>query len=145
MCMMVYVASDHALPTTLAWDQANPGFHVIELPADREAVRGQFSKPFVYYTGSHEGCGCGFQCDGGYEGAEEDADLLLVRRESRSRLADFLSVALQRQPEVELFACWDGDEAAEPEHRGRVRPAALLRERPSFRERELLVVSETGA
>lgn len=137
MCMMVYVASDRPLPTS-AWDAARPGFHVTEL-SDRDApVRRQFSKPYVYYAGSHEGCGCGFQ----YGEYEDEPAALAAGRDSRRRLAEFLAAALRHQPEVELFACWDGDQAAEPEHCGRVRPADLTRGRTFFREKELLVVSE---
>jgi hypothetical protein len=141
MCMVVYVASDYPLPTW-PFDRDRPGFHVTSL-SDREApVRRQFSKPFVYYLGSHECCGCGFQY-GENEGCEEEADLP-DKRESRRRLAEFLGVALQHQPAVEVFARWDGDEAAKPEHRRHVRPSDLVGNRTSFREKELLVVSEAA-
>ena len=138
MCMVVYIASDYPLPTS-AWDQTRPRFYVEEV-SDREAsVRRHFSKPCVYYAGSHEGCGCGFQY-GEYEDEHPPAN-----EDSRRRLAEFLSVALQQQPEVEVFACWSGDEAASVEHRDRVRPADLLRDHTFFREREFLVVSEQEA
>jgi hypothetical protein len=139
--MVVYVASDYPLPTW-PFDRVRPGFHVAELSEHETPVRRHFSKPFVYYVGSHESCGCGFQY-GEYEGFEDDADLP-EKRESRRRLAEFLAVALQHQPTVEVFACWSGDEAAEPEHRGRIRPADLVGERTFFREKELLVVSENA-
>jgi hypothetical protein len=142
MCMMVYVASNYPLPAA-AWDEAHPAFHVAELSDRDEPVRRQFSKPCVYYAGSHEGCGCGFQY-GQYEGFEEDPAALAAAQDSRRRLAEFLALALEHQSEVELFACWDGDQAAEPEHRGRATPADLVRERAHFRERELLVMSEAG-
>ena len=71
MCMMVYIASDCLLPTS-AWDETRPSFHVRELVERDEPVRRQFSKPHVYYVGSHEGCGCGFQY-GQYAGFEDDA------------------------------------------------------------------------
>ncbi|HEY1377446.1 MAG TPA: hypothetical protein VGF55_11670, partial [Gemmataceae bacterium] len=106
MCLVVYVASDDPLPT-VAWDGARPGFHVTEVTAADHPVRCRFAKPCVYYAGSHEWCGCGFQY-GEYEGYGEEADLPR-KRDSRRRLAEFLAVALQHQPEVELFACWDGD------------------------------------
>ena len=80
-----------------------------------------------------------------YEGVEEDADALAAARDSRRRLAEFLAVALQHQSEVELFACWDGDQAVEPEHRDRMRPSDLLRDRTFFREKEFLTVCEAGA
>jgi hypothetical protein len=144
MCWMVYVASDQPLPTT-AWDPARPLFHVIDLRARDEPVRCQFSKPHVYYVGSHEGCGCGFQYGEHAELEEEDAATLAAARDSRRRLAAFLSAALRQESALELFACWDGDQAAPAEHRGRLRPAELLRERTFFREKELLVVSEDEA
>jgi hypothetical protein len=137
--MMVYVASDYPLPT-LAWDAAHPGFYVTELSERDEPVRRHFTKPCVYYVGSHEGCGCGFQY-GEYVGYEEEADLV-QKQASRRRLAEFLAVALQHQAEVELFACWGGDEGAKAEYRERVRPVDLLRTRTFFREGEVLVVSE---
>jgi hypothetical protein len=140
--MVVYVASDYPLPT-LAWDQANPRFHVTELPERAEPVRRHFSKPCVYYAGSHEGCGCGFQW-GEYEGYGEEDDLP-AKQDSRRRLADYLSVALQHQPAVEVYACWDGDEGLPADHTGRVHPRDLTRGRTFFRERELLVVSELDA
>jgi hypothetical protein len=141
MCMMVYVASDYPLPT-LAWDEARPGFHVAELSDRDEPVGRQFSKPCVYYVGSHEGCGCGFQY-GQYEGIEVDPAELTAARDSRRRLSEFLAVALQHQSVVELFACWDGDQAAEPEYRGRMRPSDLVRDRTDFREKEWLAVTES--
>jgi hypothetical protein len=140
MCMMFYLASDYPLPT-LAWDESRPGFHVAELTDRDEPVRRQFSKPCVYYAGSHEGCGCGFQ----YGEYESDSAELAATRESRRRLAEFVAIALQHQSEVELFACWDGDQAAEPEHRGRMRPADLARDPVYFQEKELLVISETAS
>ncbi len=141
MCMMVYIASDYLLPTW-KWDRASSRFHVTELSAGDESVRRHFSKPCVYCVGSHEGCGCGFQY-GQYVGFEEDAGEQAAAHDSRRRLADFLAVGLQHQLEVELFVCWDGDQAAQPEHRERVRPADLFRIRTFFREKELLVVSES--
>jgi hypothetical protein len=142
MCIMVYVALDYPLPT-VAWDEARPRFHFTELSDRDEPVRRQFSKPWVYYVGSHEGCGCGFQY-GEFEEFEGDDATWAAAQDSRRRLAEFLAVALQHQVAVELFACWDGDQAAEPEHRGRVRPANLMHDRTFFREKELLVVSEVS-
>jgi hypothetical protein len=128
------------LPTS-AWDGARPSFFVEELPERDDAVRSQFSKPYVFFVGSHEGCGCGFQY-GQHEGFEEDPEELAAAEESRRRLAEFLAAALKDQAEVELFACWDGDQAARPEHHGRMSPSHLLRDRAHFREKELLVVSD---
>lgn len=142
MCMMVYVASDHPLPTS-AWDEARPGFYVEELSERDEAVRGRFSKPCIYYVGPHECCGCGFEY-GQYEELEQGREESAAVEESRRLLSEFLAAALRSQAEVELFACWDGDQAAMPEHRGQMIPSDLLRDRAHFREKELLVVSEAA-
>src|SRR5687768_14542572 len=125
MCTVVYVASDCALPT-VAWDQARPRFHVEEVGGADHPVRGQFSKPHVYYAGSHEHCGCGFQY-GEHEGVEESD--LADKVESRWRLAEYLADALKHQAAVEVYSCWSGDEGEPVEHRGRIRPSALVRER----------------
>jgi hypothetical protein len=144
MCMMVYIASEYPLPTS-SWDETNPCFYVETLSERDESVRRQFTKPWIYYVGSHEGCGCGFQY-GQYAGLEKDITALAAARDSRHRLAEFLAVALQHQWEVELFACWDGDQTAVVEHRGRIRASDLMRDRTFFREKELLVISgETPA
>jgi hypothetical protein len=143
MCLVVYVASDYPLPTQ-AWDEARPRFHVTAVVEPGHPVRRQFTKPWVYYAGSHDGCGCGFQHRADDDDEGDPAETTAVR-DSRRRLAEFLSVALQHQPAVEVFACWDGDEGEPPWHRGRLRPSHLVRGRGFFRERELLVVSETDA
>jgi hypothetical protein len=140
MCPMVYVASDDPLPV-LAWDQDNPQFHTAGLSKQHEPVRRHFSKPYVYYVGSHERCGCGFQW-GENKASEDD---LSAKQESRRRLVEFLAGALEAQPAVEVYACWDGDQAAPADRNERVRPADLLGSRKYFRERELLVVSELAA
>jgi hypothetical protein len=139
MCMMVYIASDYPLPL-LAWDKARPRFNVEKLTERDEAVRRHFSKPYAYYVGAHEGCGCGFQC-----GLYPDADPARVAdaNESRRRLSEYLSVALQHQASVELFACWDGDQGEASEHYGRIRPQDLPQGTTFFLERELLLVVDS--
>ncbi len=87
MCMTIYIASEYPLPTSL-WDEANPCFYVSALSERDESVRRQFTKHWIYYAGSHEGCGCGFQY-GQYTGLEEDVTALAVARDSRQRLAEF--------------------------------------------------------
>lgn len=142
MCVMVYIASDYPLPI-MAWDQDNPRFHTADLSKQDETVRGHFSKPYVYYVGSHERCGCGFQW--GENEESEDEDDLPAKQESRRRLVEFLAGALQDQPAVEVYACWDGDQAAPANRDEQVRLAELLEHRTFFRERELLIVSESSA
>jgi hypothetical protein len=138
--MMVYVASANPLPES-SWDKAKPGFYVQALPYRDEAVRRQFRLPFVYLLGSHQGCGCGFDWEGFEELDETYAECVAVR-DSRRRLSEFLSLALRNQPEIELYACWNGDQGAEPLFRGQIRPVDLITSRTSFQDGEWLLVSE---
>jgi len=135
---MVYVASSVPLPTG-SWEPDHPPFHAEPLIAVDEPVRKKFAKPHVYRLGAHEGCGCGFQ-HGEFPGLE-DAEDVEKARVSRGLLVEFLKNALREQDSVELFACWDGDQGEEPEHRGRVSPEDLLVDRTFFREKEFLVVA----
>lgn len=136
MCMMVYIASDIPLPL-IPWSKDKPAFHVQELTQRDAAVRRQFSKPNVYYVGAHEGCGCGFQ----HPEFDVDAEAQSQTTESRRRLGEYLRQALSQQQSIELFACWDGDQAKRPEYRDAVRLDEWLQSRSHFREKELLVIS----
>jgi hypothetical protein len=132
MCVMVYLASDRSLPE-IDWNPDAPGFHAsatIELRA--EHVRKRFSKPFVYYLGAHEGCGCGFS----YETDESLQDLYgkdpsyLAKvitgneqcRENVRRLREYVSAAAE-DGAVELYTVWAGDEGREPTERLSVTPS----------------------
>jgi len=142
MCLAVYIASDHALPT-VARDQDQPAFHVEEVVYPYNPVLLHVTKPFVYSAGSCGGCGCAFQFDGFYndEGEYEARDLP-EQVASRRGLTDFLSAALQHQAEVEVFTCCSGSESFPPKHRRRARPADFILDRTLFRFEELVVVSE---
>jgi hypothetical protein len=133
MCMVVYVGSDYPLPEIPMDGTGN--FHVAAVPAP-DPVRRHFTKPCVVYAGAHGGCGCGFQY-----GEHEDSEPYPGNVDSRRRLAEYVAVALQHQPEVELYACWSADEGEPAEYHDRIRPADLTTTRTYFRERELLVVT----
>jgi hypothetical protein len=111
--MMIYIASDRPLPL-IDWRGEFPAFHVRELRPQEEAVRTHFRKPFVYYVGSHEGCGCGFAygqwpCDGEDYSLEDAA-----ARRSVRRFSEYLASAT-RLGAVELYACWDGEQDRTPD------------------------------
>ncbi len=108
--MMLYVASDKPLPL-VTWDKDNPNFNVKELDENSKAVGRQFSKPYVYYLGSHQSCGCGFSY-GQYDyGEEEDK----AARESVRKLSEYLAQAVKVAGPLELYSCWDGDQEDKPE------------------------------
>jgi hypothetical protein len=139
MGIMVYIACDGSLPT-IAWDKDKPGFHVTSLPKQDEMIRRLFSKLFVYYAGSHEGCGCGFQFG---EYPESDPGELASAKHSRWELVKYLSREVRRHRAIELYACWDGDQSEPPVHFVHLRPADLVQTHTYFREREFITVTAT--
>lgn len=142
MCMMVYLASDLPL-RTIPWDKVAPGFTTSALASGdkdlEKCLRRQFTKPHLLYVGSYEGCGCGFQL-GQYPSESSDpADLALGRR-SLCDFATFLRDELPRAGTIELFACWDGDQGAPPEHRRTLTPSSLEGDSFFFLEKELSTI-----
>ena len=113
MCWVLYMAADRPLPLH-PFDPGSPGFNVA-VPAGREvAVRTQFSKPFVYALGAHTACGCGFdraQVNPAHPGELDATEVSL------GALRAYLDEALEAAGPLELFACWDGDQTAVPDHR----------------------------
>ncbi len=136
--MMIYLAADVPLPL-VPWDEEEPGFHVDEISETEEGVRAQFQKAHVVYVGSHEGCGCGFQYGKWPEGTHEPSELALCQA-SKAALAEYLSEQAGRVGRIELFACWDGDQEAIPEHQRSLAPAELAKPEFFFLEKELIAV-----
>jgi hypothetical protein len=138
MCLAVYLAADKPL-RLVPWDEAAPRFHTCRLGPDEERVKCQFAKPHLTYAGSYEGCGCGFQL-GEYPAELLDPDELALRRESLRELAAFLREELPRVGPIQLFACWEGDQEAPPEHRRALTPADIEGERFFFLQKEISTV-----
>ncbi|MGB5416243.1 MAG: hypothetical protein WBN01_16505 [Polyangiales bacterium] len=136
VCIAVYIAANRPLPT-IDWDESQPAFYVATLGKDEEPVRNQFTKPHVYYAGSHEGCSCGFQL--GNDRSPEDPEQARGR-ESLGAFAKYLEDALTRVDDVELFACWEGEQEAGVGHRRHLTPTDLRRDDFCFLERELSVL-----
>ncbi len=67
MCLLLYLGADRELPLTAEWNLDRPAFHVSVLRNPDPAIQHLLNTRYVYYVGSHEGCGCGF----GYESTEE--------------------------------------------------------------------------
>ena len=99
--MAIYLAADEPLP--LLNDHPGAVFYTAELrDKNDEAVRQHFTKRYVVYVGSFEGCGCGFFKLEHAEYAEPEE--VESRRSSLSALAAYLSDALRQCGAVELFS-----------------------------------------
>lgn len=137
MCRVLYIAADRPLPL-IPWNPESPEFHVTEVD-DREAsVKSQFSKPFVYYAGSHQGCGCAYDLESVSIG---EPDELTSARGSREALVDYLRDGVEAVGSLELYTCWDGDWAEPSVQRISIAPTALAPEELWLPERTFAVVS----
>jgi len=143
-CMTIYLAAEGPLPL-VEWRAEAPGFYLADLETENdELVRVQFTSPHVYCAGSHSRCGCGFNY-GRIAKFERDPEEMARKRHSLAAMSEYLAHEIGRVGEIELFACWDGDQAADPEIHRDLTPSSLLSERFFFYEKELSVVREDAA
>jgi hypothetical protein len=131
VCWSVHVASALPLPVG-AWNPEAPGFYLEAVLAD-DSVRDRFSLPFVYFVGTHLGCGCGFSR---YDNEDEREKI----QANYAALAGAIRDVLSRSSSVELFTSWEGDEVREPESLESVRVSELLRPEFELRERQFVRV-----
>ncbi|MFN2510542.1 MAG: hypothetical protein ABR568_03750 [Pyrinomonadaceae bacterium] len=136
--MMVYIAADNPLPL-IEWQENVTAFCVSELTEDEKKVSKQFSKPFLAYAGSFGGCSCGFSYGEDAIEDEDDRREDALSRESVRQLSEYLS-PLVKNGSIEIFACWDGDQEAEPEETQTVTPDYFGGEEFSFKEKQFLEV-----
>jgi len=144
MCMALYIASDEPVSGP-SWSDAMPAFNVQAITDVDAKVRSQFSKPHVAYRGAHTGCSCGFsygetEPTSDTEQAEEQAG-----RASVGALRSFLTAQLTRVSELQLFACWEGDQGEEPVLQLTVTPSHFDDAQFSLPEKALFKVSDGAA
>lgn len=115
--MMVYISSNNRLPI-IEYKKDSPDFYVKEISEGDfgyMGVRNTMSKDFIYYVGSHKGCGCGFNY-GIYELYDED-DIKEdnLGRESVKKLFKYIKDCLADVDQIDLFTCVAGNEDKQPE------------------------------
>lgn len=146
MCTMVYLAPHKPLPTNV-WDKDCPAYYVEALPPESRdnSVRQHLTGPFVYRLGSHQYCGCGFsyRYDPEWPDAAVFPDELDAAENSRASLAEYLTDALKDQESLEIWLCWAGDEARDPEARIHVSSEDFLN--PKLFGEEIVLLTVTNA
>lgn len=130
MCLAVYIASNKPLPL-ISWVEEKPAFYVAELSENEAAVKIQFKYQYIYYAGSHEGCGCGFFKDG-----EVGEELALVEVNYKDFSA-YLKKAKELGASIQIFSCWEGDQTSEPEYKEEISEESLNEEQFEFKEKVL--------
>jgi hypothetical protein len=117
MCRVLFIAASAPL-AELPYLTPPAPFSIALIDAEDAAVRTQFTLPYVYRTGAHTGCGCGFS----FGHAPEDT---AAGRESVRQLREALTQALEHVDHIELYSCWEGDTEAAPDERAEITPAWL--------------------
>lgn len=125
MCLALYLAASRALPV-IAWDDANPAFHVVHLPKSADGVRKHFHYDYVYYAGSEQGCSCAFNYEHEYNSILE--------------LKTYLRNALTYVNEVEVFACHVGAEEHETQHAQIISPEGIALPEFYFKDGQYLAI-----
>ena len=130
MCTAIYIASEVPLPL-VEWRDEAPCFYLTPLDARTEVIRPFFAGSYVYYVGSHQGCGCGLAYQP-YPGGDDEEATLTQR--DWELFATYLASALERVPEIELFTCWEGDQHEPPHVRVSITPDDIREGRFRYEE-----------
>jgi len=113
MCLALFVASDEPVHASAGWNgTAALSFH--PLAAADAWVRNVLSKPYVMYVGSHTGCSCGFAFGLIEPRTDAEAEEEARGRQSVAALRELLETRLAGAREVQLLACWAGNEGSLP-------------------------------
>jgi hypothetical protein len=97
----------------------------------------------VMYLGAYTGCSCGFSY-GTETASNTEPDEVAAARNSTHALREYIEGMLLSEPEVELFACWEGDQSEAEINRRVVEPAYFGGNGFEFVEREHLIVRPGG-
>ena len=120
MCYMLYLGSQVPLPTS-EWQKETPGFFLSESDGNIKEAKLHFTIPYVYYVGSHAGCGCGFF----YE-QDDDPEEYGISKSSARDLVNMIQQALDSSPKAELLVTWAGSEHKAISRRLEMKPEELL-------------------
>lgn len=133
MCYALFIATEKPIQL-ISWNKQEPGFYIIDLSEREETVKTQFSKPNIYYAGSHQRCGCGFVYDNLSPDAKDAFTKNELSKQSVRDLVEFLNNELQKGNELELFFCWEGNENSEPRYNIEMMPTELIASRFPLKE-----------
>ena len=128
MCLAIYIASNKPLPL-VEWNEKQPKFHVMAVTKEDGNIEKQFKNTNIAYAGSHEGCGCGFFKEG------EEGQELNVRQANYDALGYYLSSLMLGGSEIEIFACWEGDQGEEADFREKISLKELAEPEFQFKEK----------
>lgn len=126
MCYAIYIGADQPLATS-EWKEKDCLCYLTELAEKDQPARQHFSKPNVYYAGSHLQCSCGFFHNSMVftDDPAMMAEYEKTQNSARALIA-ILEHALQLAGTVEVFVTWEGNQSLAPARRLTLEPSALL-------------------
>jgi hypothetical protein len=107
MCRLLFLASDRVLPE-IPWNPDQPSFHVRRTEIAEKVVEAHLTKPYLYYVGSSEMCGCGFAAPEAPIEDEFDQMEHGSAAENLAELVKYLAENLTPFETLELYQAWDG-------------------------------------
>lgn len=113
MCYEIYIASDNPLET-IAWDEKNRKLNVIKLEIKDKSITKIFSKPHIYYIGSHLKCGCGFFYESSLSPGCNEGDVARQVKQSQEELKKYIKQSLEKSKEIELYLSWEKEKEKSP-------------------------------
>lgn len=153
MCYVLYIGTDHPLPT-IPWDENDRKLNTADLKDYDFEIAVHFTKPHQKYLGSDQGCGCGFR-NVSFQNGEWPEETMIGtegytgedQQPIHQQLHDFIANLLTGEDTtVELYGCWEGN-ANEPSAGGetillsrQLDKAFHFRERFDYTVRKTLLV-----
>jgi hypothetical protein len=113
MCYAIYIASDKPLKT-IDWDENNRKLNVDKIDSKDEIIRKVFSKPHIYYIGSHLKCGCGFFYESSLTPDCDEREVARQVNQSQEELKEYIRKSLDKSKEIELYVSWEGEKEKGP-------------------------------
>ena len=119
MCLALYLFTDNKMEE-IVFDKENPGLFLREIMEREYAVKNWVAdKPHIYYVGSSQGCGCGWEA--ALESDEEEE----IAEKTKDRQALHQLLASQNFAGSHLIICWEGDQGDELERPDKVSLAQI--------------------
>jgi hypothetical protein len=137
MCFCLYLATSSEPPLIPSQGfqevtgKINTSRRRLEESSRGKELRSKFTLPYLTDVGSDVGCGCGFRHNEGeayvpgYDSSKTQPN--------HAGLVAFLAQHCGKEPFVELYGCWDGDEGQDARDRREIGLAEFANERFHFR------------
>ena len=113
MCYAIYIASDKPLKT-IPWNENDRKLNVNQLDPKENIIKKIFSKPHVYYIGSHLNCGCGFFYESSLTPDGDEKEVAKQVKKSQQELKTYIKQSLDQSKEIELYVTWEGEKEQGP-------------------------------